>query len=79
MSVSFRGLGLNNGLASRLLGAIGYPVGESSAGSMRVDEMLTGIEAAKSKVTSDDAPYLRMLEKVVLQVQEDGDEVLEWW
>jgi len=79
MSVSFRGLGLNNGLASRLLGAIGYPVGESSAGSMRVDEMLTGIETAKGKVTPDDAPYLTMLEKVALQVQEDGDEVLEWW
>jgi len=80
MSVQFgNGLDLNNGLASRLLRAIGYNVSESSAGYMPLNQALTGVQEAKSTVSKDDLEYLMLLEEEILQLKEEGATVLDWF
>lgn len=78
MSASFGNLDVNNGLASRLLRAIGYSVSEESSGSMRIGDMLVGIQAAKVTLAPEDLKYLEWLEDEVVQAQVNGKTVFEW-
>lgn len=78
MSVTFEGeLDVSNGLASRLLRAIGYPVGEDSDGSMPIKEALEGIQRAKGTM-GEDEKYLGYLEELVTSLQADGADLLSW-
>lgn len=79
MSVSFNGdLDLNNGLASRLLRAMGYKVTEDSNGEMPLAAAKEGIERARATVSSEDRPYLDMLAQVVQDVEASGSDTLTW-
>jgi len=83
MSVSFESptgtLDLNNGLAGRLLQAIGYKVGESNAGGMGIEAALAGIARAKGTLDPVDEVYLVYLEEVVREVKDSGGDTLTWF
>lgn len=84
MSVTFNGnLDLNNGLASRLLVAIGFYKGLDEAiythGEMPIDAALAGIEQAKTVVVADDLKYLGYLEEEARAIKASGGEQLTWW
>lgn len=83
MSMSFNGdLDLNNGLASRILVAIGYAKSENDIvythGEMPLAAAKDGIERAKTTVSAEDRPYLDMLAQVVQDVEASGSDVLTW-
>ena len=76
MSVTFGlNLDLNNGLATRLLRAIGYTV-KGSEGGWPVQKMLDGIAAAE--VAEEDAQFLEWLRQEVLDAQADGEAIFRW-
>lgn len=84
MSVSFQGikgrtLDLNNGLASRLLDAIGYGVGEATHGQMPIQRALEGIERAKKSVAEEDAKYLVWLGELAQGVADAKGRTLTWF
>ena len=83
MSVSFNGdLDLNNGLASRILVAIGYAKSENNIvythGEMSLAAAKEGIERAKSSVSTEDRHYLDMLAQVVRDLETSGRDMLTW-
>lgn len=78
MSVTFgERLNVSNGTATRLLRAVGYPVGESNDGWWPVGSMLAGIESAK--VEPEDADHLTALKREVLRAQENGEGTFTWF
>lgn len=79
MSISFGDLNVSNGMASKLLRAIGYPVSEESSGSMKIDTMLAGIAAAKSTLGDEDLKYLGWLEDEVRAAKDGGATDFEWF
>lgn len=83
MSVSFIGdgaytLDLNNGLASRLLRAMGYEVTEETSGSMSIFAAEAGILQAKKILAEDDLEYLTYLSELVQELKVTGRTELTW-
>jgi hypothetical protein len=87
MSISFHGvpdsrrcrtLDLNNGLASDILRAIGFKVGESSDGEMPIEAAKVGIQKAKMTLGKDQLPYLGYLEELVTELEVSGAIRLTW-
>lgn len=91
MSVSFQGpkapgkafpatLDLNNGLASRLLRAMGYKVGEETAGEMPIKKAKKGISDARETIKDvEDLKYLWYLSEMVDDLIQAGDKKLIWF
>jgi len=83
MSVSFIGdgiytLDLSNGLASRLLRAMGYVVTEETCGSMSIPSAEAGILLARLTLSLDDIEYLDYLEELVKELKVSGRTELTW-
>lgn len=83
MSVSFHGVGensldLNNGLATRLLVALGHDPGMDSAGSMSLAGIRDKMEAAFPLLDSQDLEYLEMLRDIIEELKEAGHTTLTW-
>lgn len=90
MSVSFQGtkrrgkrfpetLDVTNGLASRLLHAMGYPVGEETAGTMPLKAAIAGIENAKAVVSAEDRVFLDHLAEVCADLKRARRTELVWF
>lgn len=87
MSVSFHGvptsrrlssLDLNNGLASDILRAIGYKVGESSDGMLPTSAAKEGIARARTMLADDQLQYLGYLEELITELEASGATRLTW-
>lgn len=90
MSVSFQGvrakgskypetLNLNNGLASRILRAMGYAVTEETSGEMSIEQAQKGIVAARQTLPDEDLEYLDMLDDIVRDLAKARKKKLCWY
>ena len=70
-------LDLNNGLASRILVAMGLPSPEVTHGSMPVAEAKSRL-AAVSGLSDDDMGYVEALREIVEELESEGKDLLEW-
>jgi hypothetical protein len=89
MSVSFTGikkrgmkyprsLDLNNGLAGRILQAMGLPPCEETAGKMPLKEAIAGVEKAKGTLAADDLQYLDELSAICQDLKKARRTELTW-
>lgn len=85
MSISFQAvdgdtLDFNNGLATRLLTAIGYDVTEETAGSMSIEAAKKGIAEARSwqRIKKEDMKYFEMLEDLIDELADLEYRELVW-
>lgn len=90
MSISFRGvrakgskypetLDLNNGLASRILTAMGYPFTGESSGEMPVGQAQKGLATARQILPDEDLEYLDMLDDIVRDLAKARKKKLCWY
>ena len=72
-------LHVNNGLASRLLRAMGYRVSEASDGSMPVVAAKWNITQAMDGMSEEDRPYAESMVEILDEYEEAGKETIEWF